>query len=69
MLRSDISRCVGRFGLEPDDPVCPRRSTCLRYVTMFHDRIRWAEGYPKTTPVHTGLCRDGGDYFIPIGDE
>lgn len=65
-LGNDITRCAGRFGLMPDDPICPRRGECQRYRQMDADRQRWPEGYPLTVPVHTGLCRDGGDYLIPV---
>lgn len=63
-LFPDNSRCVGRFGLGANDHLCPRRNTCARHVAMTGDRERWPDGYPKSTPVHTGLCRDGGDFFI-----
>lgn len=64
-LSSDVSRCVGRFGLGENDPVCPRRSECARYVAMADDREKYPEGYPESISVSTGLCRDGGDFFIP----
>jgi len=60
----DISRCVGRFGLGPDDPICPRRDQCARYLAMEADRVRWPNGYPPYVPVATGLCRDGDDFYI-----
>ena len=58
-------RCAGRFGLGPNDPVCPRRQQCARYLAMIgKDRERWPDGYPPEVPVHTGLCRDGQDWYI-----
>ena len=56
------ARCVGRFGLGPDDPICPRREHCLRYIAM----VQWPEhvAIPIRISVQTGLCRDGDDYFI-----
>lgn len=63
-LPFDISRCVGRFGLGPDDPICPRRGTCLRYLAMAADAERWPNGYPPYVPVSTGLCADGSDHYI-----
>ena len=63
-LPFDISRCVGRFGLGPDDPICPRRDQCVRYLAIKTDRERWPNGYPPYVPVATGLCRDGDDLCI-----
>ena len=63
-LPFDISRCVGRFGLGPDDPICPRRDHCARYLAITTDRERWPNGYPPYVPVATGLCRDGDDFYI-----
>lgn len=61
-LPFDVSRCAGRFGLGPDDPLCPRRGECLRYLALLD--------HPKESAamsdVSTGLCRDGGDYLIPV---
>lgn len=65
-LPNDISRCVGRFGLGVDDPICDRRATCKRYTAMLDDRDRWLAGYPAHVPVATGLCRDGDDHYLPV---
>lgn len=65
-LPNDVSRCVGRFGLRPDDPVCPRRESCQRYMQLAEDRNRWPEGWPVCVPVATGLCREGDDYMIEV---
>lgn len=65
-LPDDVSRCVGRFGLGPDDPICPRRNHCARYLEMVGDRERFPGGYPSHISVATGLCRDGGDWCIPV---
>lgn len=67
-LRDDVSRCAGRFGLGADDPICPRRESCVRYTQMDADRVRWPEGYPLHVSVATGLCRGGADHSIPTGD-
>lgn len=61
-LPYDVSRFAGRFGLGPDDPLCPRRGECLRHLALLD--------HPKDTsilsPVSTGLCRDGDEYLIPV---
>lgn len=62
LLPLDKARCAGRFWLGPDDPVCERRHACLRYRAM-QDHPRDMP-YPRATPVHTGLCRDGQDWMI-----
>lgn len=36
-LPYDASRCAGRIGLGPDDPVCSKRETCARYRAIFED--------------------------------
>jgi hypothetical protein len=68
-IADNISRCVGRFGLGPDDPICERRNHCARYLEMFKDRERFPDGYPSRISVRTGLCRDGGDFHIPAVGE
>lgn len=62
-LPLDKARCAGRpNGLGPDDLVCDRRNDCLRYRAMLdHPRD---QPFPRATPVHTGLCRDGSDWMI-----
>lgn len=63
LLPDDVSRCAGRIGgLGPDDPVCARRDRCMRYLAMLAQPMD--EPYPPHTPVHTALCRDGGDYLL-----
>lgn len=61
-LPNDVSPCAGRFGLGPDDPICPRREQCARYQAL----LAWSHGrpIPVQIPVATGLCRDGDDHFI-----
>lgn len=65
-LLDDVTRCVGRFGLGPDDAICERRHQCARYLAMDSDRERFPGGYPSHISVATGLCRDGGDWCIPV---
>lgn len=62
LLPADIARCVGRFGLGPDDPLCPRRDACVRYQALRQQPPDTS--VPLRTPVHTGLCRDGEDWMI-----
>lgn len=59
---NDVARCVGRFGLGADDPVCKRREQCLRYTAL----LAWPRdvSIPLQIPVHTGLCADGTDWMI-----
>jgi hypothetical protein len=61
-ISDDTARCVGRFGLRPDDAVCERRAHCLRYIAL----LQWPADVPipLRISVHTGLCRDGDDYLI-----
>jgi hypothetical protein len=61
-ISDDTARCVGRFGLGPDDETCRIRHRCLRYIAL----IERPEGVPIPIRIHvaTGLCRDGDDYFI-----
>lgn len=61
-ISDDTARCVGRFGLRPGDAVCKRRDHCLRFIAL----MQWPEDVPipMRITVHTGLCRDGDDYFI-----
>lgn len=66
LIYNDIARCVGRFGLGPDDPICPRRQQCARYRQIEIDRERFPDGYPEFVSVSTGLCRDGDDYLIQM---
>lgn len=33
-LPPDVSRCVGRLGLGPDDDICADRQRCLRYLAV-----------------------------------
>lgn len=66
LILRDVSRCVGRFGLGPDDPVCPRRQQCARYRQLDVDRDRWPDGYPRAVSVQTGMCRDGVDRFLVV---
>jgi hypothetical protein len=68
-LPADYTRCVGRFGLGPDDPSCPLRSLCARHRAMDADRERWPGGYPSQVSVATGLCRNDRasfPYLIPV---
>lgn len=68
-LPLDVSRCAGRFGLGPDDPVCPRREQCARYLAIIGpDRERFPKGYPAIWSVHTGLCRHGDDCMIEVSE-
>lgn len=61
-IANDVTRCAGRFGLGPDDPVCPRREQCLRYRALLeHEPER---PVPIYIAVASGLCRDGEDYMI-----
>jgi hypothetical protein len=61
------SRCAGRFGLGPDDPVCPRRQQCARYLAMLGpDAEQFPGGYLGFISVHTGMCRHGDDYMIKV---
>ena len=66
LICNDIARCVGRFGLGPDDPICPRRQQCARYRQIAIDRGRFPDGYPEFVSVFNGLCRDGDDELIPM---
>lgn len=59
-----MTRPGGRFGLGPNDPICPRRGTCLRRLAMFADDERWPNGYPPYVHVSTGLCEGGSDHYI-----
>lgn len=61
-LPNDMSRCAGRFGLGPDDPVCERRDSCLRYIALLQQSRD--EPIPSCVPVMTGLCADGQDWMI-----
>ena len=63
-LPRDISRCAGRFGLGPVDPICPRRTECARYVALINRGGANADGAWIDVPVAAGLCRDGADHFI-----
>jgi hypothetical protein len=38
-LPLDISRCLGRATLEPDEAPCTLRQTCRRYLAMRSDAI------------------------------
>ena len=60
-LPNDVSRCVGRFGLGPDDPICERREACPPHVDMQQQPLGESWG---RIPVSTGLCRDGEDWMI-----
>lgn len=54
-LSLDVARCAGRpNGLRPDDPVCPRRDTCLRFLHLL-------EMGPRTS-VYTGMCFPNGEF-------
>jgi len=61
-ISDDTARCVGRFGLGPDDNTCRIRHRCLRYIAL----VEWPADVPipLRISVATGLCRDGDDYFI-----
>ena len=61
-ISDDTSRCAGRFGLGPDDPVCDRRERCLRYLALLERSTETP--VPIYVHVATGLCRDGGDWMI-----
>jgi hypothetical protein len=65
-LPLDISRCAGRFGLGPDDPICERRHECARFVALLNGDGADESGRWRGVPVATGLCRDGDDYFIEM---
>lgn len=67
-LPRDISRCVGRFGLGTDDPICSRRSECARYVALIEGDGEDETGSWNTISVATGLCRDGEDHFIQMAE-
>lgn len=62
LLPADVSRCVGRFGLGAEDPVCDRREQCVRYQALLAHPSDTP--IPMETPVHTALCRDGDDWMI-----
>jgi len=55
-LPRDVTRCVGRFGSGPDDPICDRRTTCARYTAMLAGDGADDEGRWIGVPVATGLC-------------
>ena len=65
-LPRDLSRCAGRFGLGPDDPVCPRREQCARYVALLARDGADETGAWIGVPVATGLCREGEDFLIAV---
>lgn len=65
-LLADIARCAGRFGLAPDDPICPRREQCARYVALMTSDGADETGEWNRISVFAGLCRDGEDHMIPI---
>ena len=68
-LPLDVSRCAGRFGPSPGDPVCPRRQQCARYLAMLGpDRERFHDGYPGFVLLHDGLCKDGDDNIIEVSE-
>ena len=48
-ISHDTARCVGRFGLGPDDPVCERRQRCLRYIALLQQPMDTP--VPRSTPV------------------
>jgi len=66
LISNDTARCVGRFGLGPDDPICPRREQCARYRQMEADREQFPDGYPMWVSVFPGMCRDGEDHMIEV---
>lgn len=69
LIQDDIARCAGRLGLDLDAPICLRREKCARYLQMFQDLERHANGLPMRLSYYTGLCRDGSDHLIPVNDE
>lgn len=38
-LPLDYTRCAGRIGLGPDDPICADRQNCARYRTLEIDKV------------------------------
>lgn len=54
MLPNDISRCVGRTALGPDDPVCPVRAGCGRYQALLEHGRR---DEPCVAPCAMHLCQ------------
>ena len=38
-LSLDVSRCAGRIGLGPSDPICDERESCARYRTIEIDQV------------------------------
>lgn len=69
LIYNDVARCVGRFGLGPDDPICPHRESCTRYLQITLDRDRFPDGIPLGISYATGLCADGDDYMIRAVDD
>lgn len=62
-LPDDVTRCAGRIGgYGPDDEICARRDTCLRYLNLRD----WPADVPVPLriPVNSALCRDGRDWMI-----
>lgn len=61
-LSDDVARCVGRYGLKPDDPVCRRREQCARYQALLaHPRD---VPIPMRISVAIALCTGEDDYMI-----
>lgn len=58
-LSLDMSRCAGRIGLGPFDPICNERETCARYRTIEIDQVPDYRGVPFATHMRDddGVCR------------
>lgn len=56
-LPYDMTRCAGRLGIGPDDPICQKRAQCARYLIIDADRDAGIENY-KGIPFITH-CHDG----------
>ena len=64
-LPNDVSRCVGRIGLGPDDPICQKRERCERWLTL-QSEIRWGREDYRETPIITHCYVDGdATAFMP----
>lgn len=58
-LLLDVSRCAGRIGLGPDDPICDERESCARYRTIAIDTVPDYRGISFFTHLRDddGVCR------------
>lgn len=60
-LPLDVARCAGRpNGLGPEDPICPRRDTCLRYRHILE--------MGPSTPIYAAMCEGRNEFPFYLAD-